>query len=97
MQDCPQNNSFHECLSTWNALFVVDYVADIVMICDNILHAFFYAALLFEDSVQKIVTDRKAITATYMSRKMNYVSLAIVMPIDLFAVPYGNLCIWRCA
>jgi hypothetical protein len=95
MQYCPHNDSFHECLSAWNALFVVDYFADIIMMCDNILHAFFYAAVLFEDSVQRVVTDRSEITAMYLRRKMNYVSLATVMPVDLLAVPFGNLCVWR--
>eukprot|EP01038_Epipyxis_sp_PR26KG_P010585 gene10585-14219_t len=98
---CSSSLSSMECLSHWNYSLIFDYLCDIILCCDFLLHARVFAytnenGLNANQSFKSnIEVDPDAIWIQFRKSSKFLLLLIIISPIDLFALYTGYLLIFR--
>ena len=67
------------------------------MVTTVVLHAFFFAFVHLEGSVQRIITDHRLIFERFTRSKKFLILMMIVLPTDLFSIHFGFLSCFRSA
>ena len=73
----------------------MDYFVDFMFLLDVILRLFFFAFINVDEDDHKVVDNREVITDRYMKSFRFILTMMILFPIDLFAVGFGELCLYR--
>lgn len=97
IEGCPVNTPLRLCISSWHWSLLCDYFFDVVMVATMVLHAFFFAFVQLEGSVQHTITDHRMIFERFVKSKKFFVLLLLVIPADFLAIQFGYLSCFRSA
>lgn len=92
---CGSTRSKEHCLSEWTYSLIFDYIFDIALIADTVLHAGIYAYKEFDGDKEMQVTNRRLIFDRFRRSKRSLYGILAVIPLDLFAISFGYILAFR--
>ena len=80
-----------DCLSQWDWSLLVDYVGDVLVVTDFVLRCYCFSFYCREGERRVIETDPTVIIEKFRRTSRFYTCIAVIVPFDFIAIPYGYL------